>query len=204
VYSGHRLLDGVIEPSTAVLFYGPAGAGKTTLLLAIASNVCRFHDCVYISTEETLHYERVAKNPEKYEKALFAEAYDMDTLLRLAIATYLLRPVFVFVDSINALFRVEALRESALTKQVFIISLLLEAVAGHRGKLFATAQVRVGERGDLEASGSRIMDYYFDTVIGVFTEEAGRRYIKPAKTPVPASFNKLSFKITETGVEWLD
>lgn len=185
-----------------MLFYGPAGAGKTTLLLLIAGNVCGSDNCVYISTEETLHYEKVAKNPERYNNVLFTEAYDMDTLLKAAFTSYLLKPRFVFVDSINALFRVEAMKENTLAKQALITGLLLETATARSGKLFASAQVRVGN--GLEAPGAKIIDYYFDALLGVFVEKAGKRYLKPLKVPLQIGFEKLEFRITEVGVEWLE
>lgn len=185
------------------MFYGPAGAGKTTLLLTIASNLCTRHLCVYISTEETTHYERVARFPEKYEKTLFTEAYDMDTFVKVALATYLLKPLYIFADSINALFRLESLKENTLAKQALATSLLLEATRSSGGKLFASAQIRAGESGGVEAPGGKIVDYYFDAIIGVFVEEPNKRYLKPVKSPIHVYFDKLFFKITDSGVEWL-
>ncbi|MEM4481670.1 MAG: AAA family ATPase [Desulfurococcaceae archaeon] len=187
-----------------MLFYGPAGAGKTAILLTVASNLCSFHFCIYISTEETLHYDRISRAINAYDKTLFAEAYDMNTLLRVAIATSVLKPKFIFVDSVNAPMRVEARRETTTTKQSFIISLLLETVREQGGKLFASAQVRVGEDGTLEASGMKLFDYYFDTIVGVFIGEGGVRYIKPVKTGTRVDFNEIVFRITETGVSWLE
>lgn len=198
------MLDELIDPSLAIIFYGPAASGKTTLLLTIASNVCREIMCVYISTEETLHYEQVAKTPSKYEGVLFAEAFDMDTFLKSAVATYMMSPKYIFIDSINSLFRLEPLKENTLTKQAFITSLLLETTRRNKGKLFASAQVRVGEKGELEASGFKIIDYYFDLILSVFIGEGGKRYVKPVKTPVPARFEKVSFTISDTGLMWND
>lgn len=173
-------------------------------MLLIASNACKFDVCVYVSTEETLHYERISRNSEKYANVLFVEAYDMDTFLKAAYVSYLLKPRFLFVDSINALFRAEALRENTLVKQSLITGFFVESALERGGKLFASAQVRaVGEVG-LGVPGAKILDYYFDALLGVFIEEANKRYIKPIKVPIRADFDKLSFRITETGVEWLD
>lgn len=203
-YSGNELLDNLIDSSSAVLFYGVAGAGKTTLLLAIASNLCWKYSCIYVTTEETVHYERIARNPDKYEHALFTEAYDVSTLVKVAYTVSLLKPHYIFVDSLNAPFRLEALKESTLAKYGFITSTLLSTAEASGGKLFASAQVRVGETGDLEITGFKLLDYYFDTILGVFIESVGTRFIKPLKTPITSTFEKLFFRITDEGVEWLD
>lgn len=204
VYAGYSALDELLESSSAVLFYGVAGAGKTALLLTIASNLCWKYPCVYVTTEETVHYERVARNPSKYELALFTEAYDLDTLVNVAQAVALLKPRYIFVDSLNAPFRLEALKENALAKYGFVISLFLSLVETARGKLFASAQVRMGESGDLEISGYKVLDFYFDTILEVSIEEHGVRSIKPLKSPIPPRFEKLLFRITDEGVTWID
>lgn len=204
LYSKNELLDEVIDASSSVLFYGVAGAGKTTLMLTIASNLCNIYTCIYITTEDTSHYEHVARHPEKFEKALFTEAYDLDTLVKVAFASSLIKPHYIFIDSVNALFRVEALKEGALAKYAFVVGFLLNLVSEVKGKLFASAQVRTGESGELEVSGFKVLDYYFDTIIGVFIESTGVRFIKPIKTPIKPLFDKLYFRITDEGVHWIE
>lgn len=187
------------------MFYGPAGAGKTTILLSIAGNTCRQYTCIYVSTEETLHYERVARDPDRFGNVLFIEVFDMDNLLKTSYFIYLMKPRYVFIDSINSIYRVEVFNEITVTKQTYITSLLLEAINLSNGKLFASAQVRSGERGEIEASGFKILDYYFDTIIGILIHSEGYRYLKIEKTPIQISgLRELLFKITENGVEWLD
>ncbi|MEM4834390.1 MAG: AAA family ATPase, partial [Thermosphaera sp.] len=54
----HLELLKIVEKSDMSLFYGVAGAGKTTLLLTMARYFCKQKGpCLYVSTEETLHYE---------------------------------------------------------------------------------------------------------------------------------------------------
>ncbi|MEM2013939.1 MAG: AAA family ATPase [Desulfurococcaceae archaeon] len=203
-YSGNELLDELIESSSSVLFYGVAGAGKTSLLLTIAGNLCSAYSCVYITTEETTHYEHIARNPDRYKHALFTEAYDLSTLVKVTYAVFILRPRYIFVDSLNAPFRLEALKENALAKYGFATSLLLSTAEASGGKLFASAQVRAGETGDLEITGFKLLDFYFDAILGVFIESAGIRFIKPLKTLFATKFEKLYFRITDEGVKWLD
>ncbi|MEM1639192.1 MAG: AAA family ATPase [Desulfurococcaceae archaeon] len=203
-YTGNNQLDELIDVSSAILLYGPAASGKTTMLLTIAGNLCSEFTCVYISTEETLHYDRVAKTPSKYGKAFFAEAFDMETFIRSAFITYMLNPRYVFVDSINALFRLEPMKENTLTRQALVSGLLFETARRNNGKLFATAQVRIGEKGELEASGFKILDFYFDLILSLFIGEGSKRYIKPVKSPILAKFEKLSFTISDIGLMWND
>lgn len=129
----------------------------------------------------------------------------MDTFLKVAYATYLMKPRYIFVDSINAPFRAEAFRENSLMKQSLITGLLLESTSIYKGKLFAAAQVRTSDSGDIEASGFKIVDYYFDSIIGVFISENGNRYLKMTKKPIEVKkAERIFFRITENGVEWLD
>ena len=186
------------------MLYGPAGAGKTTLLLTITRNQCNEYTCIYVSTEETLHYDRVAKNIDDYSKVYFVEAYTMDELIKTVLVASLIKPRHVFIDTVNALLRLEAYKKNTIMKQVFIIGLLYNMVEESGGKLFASAQVRTIDEGGIEASGYRLLDYYFDSIIGVFIGEGEYRYIKPMKTPIRVDFEKQMFKITDIGVEWLD
>lgn len=204
VYTGNEMVDELIEHSTGVLFYGVAGAGKTTLLLTIAGNLCWKHPCVYVTTEETVHYERVARDPSRYEQALFTEAYDMGSMVKVAQAVALIKPLYVFVDSLNSPFRLEALKENTLASYGFVIATLLSVAEGRGGKLFASAQVRAGEAGEVEISGFKILDYYFDTIFEVSIEDVNTRSIKPTKSLVQPRFDKLRFKITSEGVVWVD
>jgi DNA repair protein RadB/DNA repair protein RadA/Sms len=207
IYTGNRYIDELIERHTSTLLYGPAGSGKTTLLLTIAGNVCRENTCIYVSTEETLHYERVARNPDRYQKALFTEAYDLDELIKVSMAAWLIRPKYIFVDSINAPFRAVALRESSTTKLGLVASLLINAVEESGGKLFASAQVRLGESGELEASGYSILDYYFELVINTLIDRENTRLARVVKPQLQASGGykaEYRFNIGDEGVIWLD
>jgi len=202
--TGNPALDEIIEDSRSVLFQGVAGAGKTTLLLTIASNLCSKNLCVYISTEETVHYERVARSPNKFERALFTEAYDLDTLLRISLTLPFIKPKYIFVDSINAPYRVEARRESTQAKQALIISILLSTIERENGKLFASAQVRAEESGDVVASGLSLLEYYFDLILEVLIEKPQVRSIRIYKSSKPHKIGKLYFLIREHGVEWIE
>lgn len=204
VYTGNALVDELIEASNGVLFYGVAGAGKTTILLTVAGNLCWKHPCVYVTTEETVHYERVARNPSRYERALFTEAYDMASMVKIAQAIAMIKPRYVFVDSLNSPFRLEALKENTLASYGFVIATLLSVAESVEGKLFASAQVRAGEAGEIEISGFKILDYYFDTIFEVSIEDVGTRAVKPLKSQAQPRFEKLFFRITDEGVEWFD
>lgn len=202
-YTGNPLLDEIIEKSHATLVYGPAGVGKTTLLIQIASNLCSVEECVYVSTEETLHYEWVSKWEDKFRKALFTETYDIDTLVKTSIALYMMEPKYIFVDSVNSLFRLEAMRESSLTKYTFILGLLVQTINKSGGKLFASAQVRAGAEGGFELPGESILQYYFDNILMMVFKDNEYRVIKPVKTPLSIDIDHVGFRITSHGVEWV-
>lgn len=202
-YTGNSLLDEVIDKSIAILFYGPAGVGKTTLLMHIAGNLCDKTECIYISTEETLHYEWVSRRLDRYEKALFTEAYDLDSLVKVSLATHTMEPRYIFIDSVNSLFRLEATKEDSLTEYTFALGLLIHTAFKTRGKVFASAQVRTGVDGGLEIPGQSILQYYFDNIMMIITKEHGRRSIKPIKTPFTIDIDHVDFKITDHGVEWI-
>jgi len=203
-YTGSPLLDELIDSSRSVLFQGVAGAGKTALLLTITGNLCRLDPCVYISTEETVHYERVARDISKYERTLFTEAYDLDTLLKIALTLPFIKPKYIFVDSINAPYRVEIKKESTQAKEALITSIMLDVVEKAGGKLFASAQVRAEDGGDTVASGLSMFEYYFDTILEVLIEKPLLRSIRVYKSSKSHSIRKLYFLIKEHGVEWAE
>ncbi|MCD6300856.1 MAG: AAA family ATPase [Staphylothermus sp.] len=205
--TGNRYIDEVIGEGKTILFYGVAGSGKTTMLMMIASNICRntTDKCLYISTEETLHYERVAKNTLRFANVWFMEIYDFDELLDFALLKLPYIPLkHVFVDSINSLYRVISYEEESITKYGLLLATLRHKVRETGGKLFASAQVRVGYEEDeeeLTASGMNILNYWFDVIIFLSWKDNGRvaRLVKPTDKEKEALF-----EITDEGVEWIN
>lgn len=201
LYTGHQTIDSLIESSSTTLFYGVAGSGKTTMLMTIAGNYCRNRVCLYVSTEETLHYERVARDPERYRGVLFTEIYDFGRLVDLATFIYLHGFEAVFIDSLNSLFRLEPLGENSLSRLAYIVASLRKTVENNSGKLFASAQVRAGE-GEDKPVGEPVLDYYFDVVVSLSIGGDGR-YARIVKPPEADEGRVFPFRITESGVEWM-
>ncbi|MEM1635261.1 MAG: AAA family ATPase [Thermosphaera sp.] len=197
----HLELLKIVEKSDMSLFYGVAGAGKTTLLLTMARYFCKQKGpCLYVSTEETLHYEIVSRFAEEYQETLFTEIYDLDKLVELSFFLGLLNFKIVFIDSINSLYRVVAYQEAALPKFSFLMGLM--KYLAHKGvlKVLASAQVRAGDE-DIEASGMSLLDYYFDIIFQVGLEE-GKRFLKLVK-PMHKKPVVGYFEISDKGVEWV-
>ncbi|MEM1628274.1 MAG: AAA family ATPase [Desulfurococcaceae archaeon] len=203
-YTGRQELDELIERHRSILFYGVAGSGKTTMLLTIAKNLCKQDICVYISTEGTLHYERIAREHDAYGNTLFSEIYDLDELINTAIFLNMVGIKYIFVDSINAPYRMRAMDESSIVKQALLISIMIKTVEETNGKLFASAQVRTGEEGYIEAVGHGMLEYYFDLVVNLGID-GYERYAKIMKPNEKIDIEKkMYFKITDKGVEWID
>lgn len=198
---GHSAIQGIVEKSNMSLFYGVAGSGKTTLLLTMAKYLCKQESpCLYVSTEETLHYERVSKRPEDYSSTLFTEIYDLDKLVELAFFAGFLNFKIVFIDSINSLYRVVAYHEPALSKFSFLMGILRKLSQTNMMKVIASAQVRAGDE-DVEASGMSLLDYYFDVIFQVGFEE-GKRFLRLVK-PIYKKPVVKYFEISDEGVEWM-
>lgn len=207
IVTGNPGLDRVIGESRSVLFFGEAGSGKTTLLLTIASNICidKNDPCLYISTEETLHYDRVARSPEKYANVFFTEIYDFDELFDFIVFKLpILKFRRVFIDSINSLYRVIASEEESITRYGLLLGMLWKNTVDRGGFLFASAQVRMGyedEEYEVVASGMNILDYWFKTIIYLGWEDAKRaaRIVKPEEY----SGESYYFLISGEGIEWV-
>lgn len=201
IATGFRELDSLLSsPPFAFLVYGVAGSGKTSLLLHIATSLCREAPCLYISTEGTLHYERVARSAEAFEGVYFAEAYSLDELLDILVkALGSISPRYIFVDSINAPFRVEALSERSVAHFSYIIALARSYAEAKKGGVLASAQVHAAD-GDVAAVGESILRYYFDIIARLVIEGPARRiFIERPRLSISKKF-----EITERGIRWVD
>jgi len=195
-----RIYELVLKSPTC-LFYGVAGAGKTNILLTLTRDLCKKdRPCLYVSTEETLHYEKVGKQVEDYAYTLFTEVYSLDKLLELVFHTSYMNFQTLVVDSINSLYRAVAYEESSLAKFTFLMGFLRNMSELKGLKILASAQVRAGEE-DVEASGMSLLDYYFDTIFQVGFEENKRfvKLVKPRYKTTPINY----FEINEKGVVWM-
>jgi len=204
--TGVREFDDIVGEGSSTLFYGVAGVGKTTMLMTIAGNICRkLYPCIYVSTEDTLHYDRVARYPERYENVFFTEIRDFDELLKYVVEVLEFIPYRVlFVDSINALFRIVAYREDSIARYGLMLGLLWKKTWDSKGYFFASAQVRAGFEEDEEeivASGTNILEYWFDNVFYMGFED-NKRFIEVVK-PVEMKGFRRYYLIGDTGIEWV-
>lgn len=207
IITGVNVIDDVVsEAGRTILLYGGAGVGKTTLLLEFAKKVCKsLGPCLYLSTEETLHYERVARWSEEYEDTFFTEIYDFDEMINFILKEYYFLPFkILFIDSVNGLFRIVSSRDDALPLFGLMLAVIRKKAYDSNGFVFASAQVRAGFEYDAEeivASGMSILDYWFDIIIYLGLDD-GKRYIEFIK-PVNVKGFRLYFMITDEGVEWI-
>lgn len=201
ISTGFRELDSLLSSRPlAFLVYGVAGSGKTSLLLRIAAALCRGAPCLYISTEGTLHYERVARSAEAFENVYFTEAYSLDELTEVLMrALGRISPEYVFVDSLNAPFRVEALSERSVAHFSYIIALARKYAEVRNGGFLASAQVHATD-GDVAAVGESILKYYFDIIARLVIEGPARRILIER----PSLNITRKFEITDRGIRWVD
>ena len=196
----HRIpgvLTRVISSSLTTLFYGPAASGKTNILISLARELCAPpRKCIYVSTEGSLHYDKIARANENFSNVEFTDLVDFDKFIELLLKVSSI-PLFnyVFIDSVNALYRPLATRSDVTSKFLFTLARLYDySLRG--GRVVASAQVRVGESGELEASGFKLLDFYFDTIFQVNFEDS-KRFIRLEKPP--GRTLKLYFRIGDFG-----
>ncbi len=204
MFTGFRELDRIISGKCSTLFYGEAGVGKTTMLLTIASNICgKYYPCIYISTEDTLHYERVARYSDRFINIFFTEIRSFDEFFNYILSKLIYIPYRVlFIDSINALYRLVAYSEESIAKYGLILATIWNKTCRGNGYLFASAQVRAGyrESGEVVASGMGILEYWFDNIVYMGYSD-NYRYIRVVK---PENGLEARYVIGEYGVEWVD
>ncbi len=202
--TGCSEIDAVLKDSIASLFYGEAGIGKTTMLLTIARNLCRGGGpCIYVSTEDVLHYDRVARHSDWYENVLFIEVREYDEFLDYVVGKLLFIPYrILFIDSINALYRIVAYKEDIVTSYGLVLGLLWRKTMENSARLYASAQVRASYREDdieVVASGMSILEYWFNSILRMDRDENGR-FVEVIKPRVNV---KKYFMISEEGIEWI-
>lgn len=205
IISGCREIDELVKPGTTTLFYGEAGIGKTNLLLTIASNLCPvIGRCIYIGTEDTLFYERIARRTDKFEKVLFTHIWSFEDFFNYVLSIIPFIPYNVlFIDSINALFRTIVYREDSITKYGLVLGILVKKTMDLNAYLFASAQVRIGYReyeDEIVASGMPILEYWFNNIFRMSEDEKGR-FIESIK---PVEGRKKYYIITSEGIEWIN
>ncbi len=200
-------LDKLLQDnSKAFLVYGEAATGKTSILLHIARNISLSGEKVlFISTEGSLYQARIANYIEDYSNVLFSEVSDFNEQLELTIAylPFIENIKYIIVDSINALYRLEAYREESITLLGLILGMLRKIVDDRGGVLFASAQVRaVEDAEEVVASGMPILEYWFDVIVKLGRIE-GRRVLNIVK-PRNYSSGEIVFNIVDKGVEWIE
>ncbi len=151
-----------------------------------------------------MYQERIARLEGLSSSVYFLDIYSFDDLLDFTVSSLYYLPVdYLFIDSVNSLYRVNAYEESSIEKFGLILGFLrLKSVGG--SIIYASAQVRAGYEGvdeEVTASGMNIMDYWFDTVFRLGRDEKGR-FIEPVKPVV--SGDRWYFEIVDRGVDWLD
>ncbi len=160
---------------------------------------------LFISTEGSLYQARITNYIEDYSNVLFSEVSDFNEQLELTTIylPFLENIRYIIVDSINALYRLEAYKEESITVLGLILGMLRKIVEDREGVLFASAQVRaVEDAEEVVASGMPILEYWFD-VIAKLSRREGRRVLNIVK-PRNHSNEEIVFSIIDKGVEWIE
>lgn len=206
-YTGCSFIDSIIgrEPVT-VLIYGEAATGKTALLLHIARRLSlNGLRSIFISTEGSMYMARVASIAQDYENVVFTEVYSLDEQIAYSLITLILKSVdfkALFIDSINSLYRLEAYSEYSIEKLGLNASLMRKWAEEYRGAVFASAQVRAIDEGDVTVSGMKVLEYWFDVIIQL-TKSNGERILRIVK-PRNFSEKRVLFEINSQGVTWVE
>ncbi len=203
--TGCRILDRVFNKKPAtILVYGPAGAGKTTLLLHISRRLsCHGEKALFISTEGLQYQPRVSMHPDWFRNILFTEIDCFDKQLDFVLRTIpFTRYKYIFFDTINSLYRLEAYREDSIEKLGLVLAILCSHVIECNGLLIASAQVRaIEDEREFIASGMKILEYWFD-VIARLERVDGKRVLTIVK---PSSYRDIAieYSITDKGIMWI-
>ncbi len=206
-YTGCSFIDSVIgrEPIT-VLIYGEAAAGKTALLLHIARRLSlNGSRSIFISTEGSMYMARVASIAQDYENVVFTEVYSLNEQIAYSLMALALKSMdfkALFIDSINSLYRLETYSEYSIEKLGLNASLMRKWAEEFRGAVFASAQVRAIDEGDVAASGMKVLEYWFDVILQL-TKSNGRRALRVVK-PRNFSGKQVLFEISSQGVTWIE
>lgn len=203
--TGCKDVDKVLAKSLSTLFYGEAGVGKTSLLLTIARNMCvETYPCIYVSTEDTLHYDKIARYSEFYENVLFIEIRDFQEFFEKTLNIFSnIKYRVLFIDSVNSLYRLVAYSEDSLAKYGLLLGVFRKRSIMQGSYLFSTAQVRAGfenDKDEIVASGMSILEYWFDNIVFLGFED-GKRFLKFVKPDIGL---KKYFIINDHGVTWVD
>ncbi|MEM1675123.1 MAG: AAA family ATPase [Desulfurococcaceae archaeon] len=202
-FTGSGVIDRIIVNGLTNLFYGEAGVGKTNLLLTIARNLCKeVYPCIYVNTEDILYYDIVSRNLDEFSNVFFVDIMDYDEFYKYVLEKLMYIPYKVlFIDSVNALFRLVVYKESSIINYGLLLGLIVKKNIDTNSYLFASAQVRsaIDESVEYTASGMSILEYWFANIFKIDRDENGR-FIECVK---PFSGVRVYFEITSDGIVWI-
>lgn len=202
-FTGSGVIDRIIVNGLTNLFYGEAGVGKTNLLLTIARNLCKeVYPCIYVNTEDLLYYDIVSRNLDEFSNVFFVDIMDYDEFYKYVLEKLMYIPYKVlFIDSVNALFRLVVYKESSIINYGLLLGLIVKKNIDTNSYLFASAQVRsaIDESVEYTASGMSILEYWFANIFKIDRDENGR-FIECVK---PFSGVRVYFEITSDGIVWI-
>ncbi len=205
-YTGCKTIDRIIDgPGQSILVYGEAGVGKTSLLLHIARNLSlKGYRSIFINTEGKLYMARVERIAEDYSNTFFVDIDSFEEFYRyiLLVLPYLHRINFIFIDSVNSLYRLESWREGVLEKLGLLNAVLRRLVDKYGKTVFSSAQVRaVIDSDEIVASGMSVLEYWYDIIFSLRFVN-GKRVLRIDK---PRGYGKVEveYAITDRGITWI-
>jgi len=204
------LLGGGIEKGVISNFYGESGSGKTNVCIQIAAEVTKNGGkAAYIDTEASFSAERFIQiaSEEKLDQILLKDA---TTFEEQEEAIESLEEVkddidMIIVDSMVSLYRLKVNGDNA-SEINNELSGQLSKLSGIARKqdipVVVTNQVYTSfEKDDLELVGRDVPKYWSKCLVQLSQNSDGQRIAEIAKHRSIAEGEKVSFKITDNGLE---
>ena len=203
IYTGNKDLDHIFERDKIrfILLYGGPGSGKTNLIFKILKeSVSKGYSVAYVSTEGTVHLNRLFNiiDDKFLDKIFIATPSSLSELLKIIIKLFGYDINIIAIDSINYLYRIEALTSFRANEMFLSINALTFLLSENmRRDVIFSAQVRESDEG-VEPSGIDLIQFYDPYMIRVkkVYEDVREIFLEREK-------KSFRFKISHDDIIWI-